>query len=273
MDTEYFDAWWNKHRGFATLSDPTYEVYRNLAKVGANLDKIDFFEKLFVSFEKLYPVVAAFIEQRSGAQQRVNFETWSPLKRRMLLSGIRSNNPIFDSSVNLAGVKALEIAERLAIETGQVLDGAAIRRIENDFRQTGNREARELSATRRRTFLAAARQRYTLEDIFVESIKIDHTGRPADNWGTFFILLISEHLREVTLKGKPYYKLSIEWIDSLRKKNGLHDTSENKRTSKSAQSRIRAYKQLVPSWRKRLKTIEAAYHRTKSDPSNSSLGK
>jgi hypothetical protein len=268
-----FDEWWNKHRGFARSSDPTYKVYGNLAKVGVDLDKIDFLEKVFVSSEKVYRAGAAFIAQSSGAQQRVNFETWSPLRRRLQLSGIRSDNPIFDSSVHLASVKALEIAERRAIETGQVLDGAGIQRIENNFRKKGNREARELGATRRTKFLAAARKRYRLEDIFVDLIKIDHTGRPADNWGTFFVLLISEHLRRVSKTRKPYYKLSIEWIDSVRKKNGLRERPENKRTSKSGQSRIRTYKNLVPSWRKRLKTIEAAYQRTKENMSNSSRGK
>jgi len=239
----------------------------------ADLAKIDFFENVFVFSAAAYREGAAFIKQSSGAQQRVNFETWSPLRRRLQLSGIRSDNPIFASSVHLPSVKALKIAERRAIETGQVLDGAAIKRIENDFRKKGNREARELSATRRTKFLAAARKRYRLEDIFVDLVKIDHTGRPADHWGTFFILLISEHLRKATHKRKPYYKLSIEWIDSVRKKHGFRKTAETIRTSKSAQSRIQAYKHLVPSWRKRLKTIEAAYQRTKKHVSKSSRGK
>ena len=240
-----FQLWWNE-RFFHT--EPFYDHYKRFHSLGADLDYIDFLREFFVRGESLVKEIL---------DEQIKEKRWKDSKReKWALSGL--NNYIRDA-VNLT-IEAIEEKSLPGTEEGKKrIQEEVVHRIKLDDHLFLSRlaPARDVSFSEIRSRLG------TDNLIILKYIFPDSPGRKgADKWGDFFLVALTEHLRESTKKPRNLeahrllLKLRREICGSAR------------RDREKCKQRVSRFKKDYPHWKRGLEDLMSL---SKSDSARKQL--
>ena len=235
-----FQSWWND-RYFYT-NDPIYsqlyDVYKRLFEAGADLDYIEgICQLLFV------------------ADDDVNFQ----------IEDVSKNTPHKFLSLGHPSGRSRRIKEgivRAEKELGIRLDKNSIKEVESEIRgklkEHLENQQKRLEEKFKRTSEAVFKKN-PIDGILMEYASgqlLYTTGQRSDDVGSFFLLAISEHLREK--RRQPKYALAAKLLQEVRQ--------NSKSLSRlDAMVRVDKLKKSHPNWKLHLKALKNSYRKRTSD--------
>lgn len=229
-----FQLWWNE-RFFH--KEPFYENYKKLRALGADLDYIEFLRELFVRGEDIVKTIL---------DEQIKEKRWKDSKReKWALSG--RDNYIRDA-VNLT-IEAIE-EKGLPSTEGETkrIQEEVVHLIKHDDYLWLSRlvPARNVSAS-----FSEIRSRLGTDNLIIlKYIYPDSPGRKgADKWGDFFLVALTEHLRESTKK--PRYLEAHRLLLKLRRE--ICGAARGDRDK--CKQRVFRFKKDFPRWKRDLNLL------------------
>jgi len=266
-----FDIWWGRRHGFGKGVHTPYAIYKKLHQAGADFEYIDFLQSVFrsgymgrkIAKERIDNEIKK-LKNADSPSSATDYRQWSMLKRQMLFDSIQetpSKPPHYHYKTVRKWVKDSigPVIKDYFVKTGILLEGV-------EREKLIDRMASNLSASHKKQQKKAAKEKvgltsedpvitvyldYCYNDLFRDPHK---TGKKGDRWGTFFMLGVTEHLRQKS-HGKPYYPLAVRLLRNTYAT--LNEPMENPLTDRNAMMRIRDLKKSrLNKWKRDLKILE-----------------
>jgi len=281
-----FDEWWEKKFGFRRLSNPIYNPLKRLHALGADLDYVFrlglFFDKLNASFKdsmgslpkkskkgmewiKFFDLYRPFFESFAWdvylETLRVAESILEALREdARILAGSTLLQKMVDGQKNVkrepptwSGKSLFLMVEKFAEVRDKTFAG-----FESDFKEADRKKDENARAD-----LAKVENAVTAlpsgKIIFEYGFSTLQVGRrrPALMWETFFLLAISEHLRENS--GNPHYwevMLFLSKFNATRTKNAKGHRKSTLQMRRTAGERVAQLKASHPKWKEHLSQLK-----------------
>jgi hypothetical protein len=277
---ENFQLWWNEHGFYA--GHPLYRIYEDLFMVGADLDYVNFLRGWISQITRGFdfPIYrkairrarrtkAAFPPLTSAHEYNLyflstlmhDFEKFQSLSNQMelLTAELTASMEWLKKSRALPASKT---AEKKRESSEWIKMVKAIQGLVKIYQQQTKKRSEIMAAYLQRLTEPERELLGTLNQVQEQlNLPLPKRGRPADPWGSFLLLAVSEHLRHKSEKpGKPYYPLVARLLQKLQamlpQKLGRHPTSE-----KSAKVRVSNLSRSHLGLKDTLRLIEKQFYR------------
>jgi hypothetical protein len=220
-----FQQWWNDHY-FSTNS--FYSQFQKIHHIGGDLDLIDRLSETVRFYDFLVRLSRG--KRKQQASSRIKLLLAQAAFRGMLHGSVDTN-------------KCIEIADEIVDrERSRKLPRGA--KSKSDYREIIKQLAQELGSVLGENEFPKWKS-IMLEIVFAERIG----GRP-DEWGTLFLVCLTEHFKAKTRK--PYHALAMRTLKAIRNKTLDSQSSEGE----NAKSRVRQFKTRHKDWSTLLEALQ-----------------
>lgn len=236
--TEDFDAWW--HNAYFRTDHPLYGIYKRLHKAGADLEYVDSLTRIL----------------RVGDQDAL-----------YITKDLRKNLP--SHLLHLGHPSAIAKRVEKGISEFAAKKGVTLTETERkELEKHVQIKAKKTIAKNKEHQRKALRR--TVDQVFqknpIGGILFEYsswpllyeTGRRSDDLGSFFLLAVSEHLRDRT--GRPHFLLAGNVLGAVRGKR----EARNKTSRLQAMVRVDKLKKSGHDWKRHLSILRESYQSFKS---------
>ncbi len=250
-----FQAWWND-RGFYS-EHPLYLPFRKLHGFGADLDYVEFLCSLMLRFDDFFLIQAGKPTVDRQAKSRKAYLNRHGGELAVLLAHFGRNLIEFTCErIAELYLRDNDPKQLLSIADCKAIQGRALERMTNRMMDDFETQRQKIVARRRSLIerLQAEAQTSPLMKLLLQYSPREYPkrGNQADPWGTFFLLALTEHLREMS-GGHPHHE---EAMALLKKVRGLYGKgSRHKVARSSVAERVRKFKAHYPDWQQDLKIL------------------
>src|SRR5262249_1408818 len=228
--TKKFDQWWNEKYFHTTGSwGPLYQIYKTFHERGADLNRINVFCGCLLFGDR-----ATFLARATKGPRK------------------RNRQPSKDTA-------PLRLNEALALEAEIQTQMVEAKKALQETKQKFMEEMRRVGGN---SPLYPALEEFNIPDTLQFG-----KGRKGDDWGSFFLLAVTEHMK--TACGKPCYRLADRLLRIVRTHSPLYFPKNGNILSDGkcrAAIRIAQLKKLHPAWVSALNQIESKLEKNHPAP-------
>lgn len=233
-----FDEWW--HKAYFRTDHPLYGIYKRLHKAGADLEYVDSLTRIL----------------RVGDQNALYIT--KDLKENLPSSLLHLGHPSAIAKRVNKGISEFAAKKWVTLKEAE----------RKELERYVQINAKKTIAKKRENQRKALRQ--TVDQVFqknpIGGILFEYsswpllyeTGRRSDDLGSFFLLAVSEHLRERT--GKPHFLLAGNVLRAVRGKR----EDGNKTSRLQAMVRVDKLKKSGHDWKRHVNILRESYQSFKS---------
>jgi hypothetical protein len=233
---KFFKDWWEE-KYFSNL--PFYSQYRELDRIGADLDFVDHLADLL----RYYDFIRAYVVKSGRRKPKAD----SSLLRDTILLQFAALEGMRYGTVDPQ--KAEEIAE-------DILEQA--KGVNFSRRVTINAQGSDGKLRRKgliKELVQAVAPEFTdkwrpIVAEYLLTAMNARGGKTPDEWGTLILVALTEHLKKKT--GQPHHSLAIRTLKALRRQ----DLGSKSRERDNAKSRVSGFKKRHKDWTNLLKDLE-----------------
>jgi len=243
-----FKLWWNRR---FSHTKPFYENYKTLHSLGADLDYIDFLREFFARGER---VVKEILDEQMKEKRWKDLET-----EKRALSGR-------DKYIRVAVNRTIEAIEEKGLpntaEEKKRIQEEVLRYIRWDDILVLSRNAPKQTATLDWVISELGTNRKSI----LNYLYPDFPGRKgADKWGDFFLVALTDHLKEKTHNHRAHYFEAYRLLLKLRNKN--HGSAQGHR--EKCKQKVFRFKKDYPRWKRDLHLLAKLRSQISSSEGNS----
>ena len=236
--TEDFDAWW--HNAYFRTDHPLHGIYGRLFKAGADLDYVDGLTRIL----------------RVGDQDSLYFrndlETNLPDKLRHLAHPSAIAKLVKVGIREFAAKKGVSLTEAEYKDLERYVHPKVQKRVAKHQQETTKANKETVQKILKTNPIGAILYEYSSAPL------VYRTGRRSDDLGSFFMLAVSENLRERT--GRPHFSLAGNLLRAARSER----EASNRTSRLQAMIRVDKLKRSSHDWKRHLIVLQESYRSFKS---------
>lgn len=232
-----FQTWWNAK--YFDTNYPYYNIYQALHKAKADLDYIEYLRVALQQGDHLIELALQGFKGGLKKSKRTTKKSIPPNWRNLPLT-------------SLIGEEAMEEWYRQGKEREEAMRWSMAALDYFIRKEEFLRKKREQIDAGLKLLMEKSP---VFKKIFMECDEGPKGGRKSDRRGSFFLLAVSEHLREK--RGKPQYRMAARLLKTIR---GQHFASGYQDRT-NAKTKVHKLKKTYPDWESYLKIVKRQFSR------------